>query len=83
VTAPVGDLVRIFYDSRERVAPGDAIVTPTGRTYEVVSVRLHARGKHAGRQHLGCIVTREPAPDARVFTLRWYPRARRAHRPEA
>lgn len=74
--APVGALVRIFYDGRP-VAAGDALRTPTGRTYVVASVRVQSRGRHAGRQHLACLVAREPPEDARVLPLYWYPREKR------
>lgn len=76
MTAPVGALVRFSYDGRA-VAPGDALRTPTGRTYVVASVRVQARGRHVGRQHLACLVAREPPADARVLPLRWYARRRR------
>jgi len=77
MTAPVGAVVRIFYDGRP-VERGDAIVTTTGRTYVVASVRVQARGRHIGRQHLACLVAREPPPGARRHRLHWYPRGRRA-----
>lgn len=76
MTAPVGAVVRIFYDGRA-LAPGDALRTPTGRTYVVASVRVQERGRHVGRQHLACLVAREPPADAVVHPLRWYPRGRR------
>ena len=76
MTAPVGAVVRIFYDGRQ-VAPGDALRTPTGRTYVVASVRVQARGRHVGRQHLACLVAREAPPDAKILPLRWYARGRR------
>lgn len=75
MTAPVGAVVRIFYDGRP-VALGDALRTPTGRTYVVASVRVQARGRHVGRQYLACLVAREPPLDARIFPLRWYARGR-------
>ncbi len=76
MSAPVGAVVQIFYDGRP-LAPGDALRTPTGRTYEVVSVRVQERGRHVGRQHLACLVAAEPPLDAKVLPLRWYRRRRR------
>lgn len=73
--APPGALVRITYDSRDQVEPGDAIVTTTGRTYVVATVRRQLRGRHRGRWHLGCVVTDGgPPPDVVVHPLRWYKR---------
>lgn len=51
--------------------------TPTGRCYVVASVRVQERGRHVGRQHLACLVAREPPAEARVLPLRWYRRRRR------
>ncbi len=76
MTAPVGAVVRIWYDGRA-VAPGDALRTPTGRCYVVASVRVQERGRHRGRQHLACLVAREAPLDAKVLPLWWYPRGRR------
>ena len=73
--APVGAVVGIFYDSPREVRVDDAIVTGTGRTYLVVSVRRQARGRHAGRWHLRCLVARAVPEGARVLPLRWYRRA--------
>jgi hypothetical protein len=79
VTAPPGALVSIYYDARVLVAPGDAIVTTTGRTYVVVEARRQKRGAHVGRWHLRCLVGDElPPVGTTVHPLRWYKRARRA-----
>jgi hypothetical protein len=80
VTAPVGAVVRIWYDGRP-VAPGDVLQKPTGRCYTVASVRVQRRGKHVGRQHLACLVTARNLVDVvarggRIRPLRWYPRRR-------
>lgn len=75
--APVGAFVRLYYDG-EALGRGDALRTPTGRTYEVCAVRLQRRGKRAGRrQHLVCLVVQDPHPHARVLPLHWYHRNRR------
>lgn len=74
--APVGAIVRIYYDGRS-VAPGDALQTPTGRTYVVIDKRIQERGAHVGRQHLACLVAPEPPPTATVLPLHWYRRAKR------
>lgn len=75
--APAGAVVGIYYDGAELVV-GDALRTPTGRTYIVISVRRQARGKHVGRQHLRCAVAEDAAPlSVRVRPLHWYKRGRR------
>ncbi len=75
--APAGALVGIYYDGRD-LHRGDWLRTPTGRCYEVVSVRVQARGKHVGRQHLRCLVVNGwRPPSARVLPLHWYPRGHR------
>lgn len=76
-TAPVGAYVRIYYDGA-KLSQFDCLMTPTGRTYEVVAVRVQARGKHVGRQHLLCKVVARPWYTGRVLPLRWYPRGRAA-----
>jgi hypothetical protein len=60
------------------VLVGDALRTPTGRTYLIVERRVQKRGEHVGRQHLGCLVAKEPPPGVRVRRMHWYRRARRA-----
>ena len=77
-SAPVGAVVRIFYDGH-RLEPGDALVTTAGRTYIIAAVRRQARGKHVGRQHLACLVARPEGPptDSRAYPLRWYRREAR------
>lgn len=78
MVAPAGAVVRIFYDSPVRVAPDEYLVTPTGRTYLILSVRVAKRGKHAGRrQHLQCLVQRGQPTEGRVHGIRWYKRQRR------
>lgn len=78
--APVGAVVSIFYDARRDVTAGDAIVTASGRVYEVASVRRQQRGKHVGRWHLHCLVVvakgATDIPYRRVHPLRWYRRSR-------
>ena len=75
--APVGAVVSIYYDGH-LLEPGDALRTPTGRTYIVVHARRQARGKHVGRQHLRCAVAEAGVPaGVRVYPLFWYPRKRR------
>lgn len=77
--APLGALVSIYYDSPRRVAPGDALVTPGGRTYLIAEVRIQARGKHVGRQHLKCIVGDGSEKVAgETYPIYWYPRRRKA-----
>lgn len=74
--APIGAYVRIYYDGLA-LSAGDALVTPTGRMYEVVSVRVQARGAHVGRQHLVCLVHDGRTPvKGRIRRLHWYRRGR-------
>ena len=56
MTAPAGAAVGIHVDLIATVAIGDMIETQTGRRYLVVAARVQQRGKHAGRQHLRCVV---------------------------
>lgn len=56
MTAPIGAVVSLYVDLVESVAVGDQIRTGTGRSYEVLAVRVQQRGKAAGRHHLRCIV---------------------------
>lgn len=73
MSAPAGAVVRIYYDGAE-VLVGEALRTPTGRTYIILDRRVQSRGKHVGRQHLACLVAKEPPPDVRVRRLHWYKR---------
>lgn len=86
-TSPIGALVRLYVDLERQVNTGDVIETRTGRGYLVLGVRIQARGKHAGRQHLQCSVMGTDwlaaglasAPDgAYVHRIRWYRRKRGA-----
>lgn len=60
MTAPVGAEVGIHVDLVARVEVGDVIETDTGRRYGVVAVRVQAKGKHRGRQHLRVVVLHKP-----------------------
>ena len=73
--APQGAEVKIYYDGPS-LAPGDALCTRTGRVYGIVHVRVQERGKHAGRQHLRCVVLElaDVLEGTRVFPLVWYKR---------
>lgn len=73
--APAGAMVKLFYDGA-RLGPGEYLRTKTGRLYRVVSVRVQERGKHAGRQHLACLVSSVAEPGAPVRDLYWYARGR-------
>lgn len=74
VPAPEGAIVRIAYDG-DPLEVGDVLKTDRGRAYAVVAVRVQAKGKHAGRQHLRCLVLGRHVPDgARVHSLRFYKR---------
>lgn len=56
MTAPAGAIVRLYVDLLARVEADHIIRTQSGRRYRVLTVRVQARGKHAGRQHLVCSV---------------------------
>jgi hypothetical protein len=74
---PEGSVVRIYFDGARRLEEGDALQTPTGRTYLVVANRIQQRGKHKGRQHLACLVIDAGAAalePGRIFPLYWYKR---------
>lgn len=70
-----GEECTISYDG-DVVAPGDALRTPTGRAYGVISVRVQTRGKHTGRQFVRCVVLDELSAATRVHPLVWYKRER-------
>lgn len=84
---PIGSEVGLYVDLVDRVYFGDLIETRSGRKYGVVSVRIQARGKRAGRQHLRAIVLDADAQPGtrhddrgvdigagRVHRIRWYAR---------
>lgn len=78
--AAAGDEVTISYDGNP-VAPGDALRTPTGRSYGVLSVRVQERGKHRGRQFVTAVVLDEPLTAAtKVHPLIWHSRDAKRHR---
>lgn len=90
MTAPVGAIVALSVDLLADVGPGDIIQTQTGRRYRVLAVRVQARGKTVGRQHLRCLVVdKATEPDGEhtyagtegvyrlcmLHNIRWYERA--------
>lgn len=86
--APAGAEVGLYVDLRERVFVGDVIETQSGRRYAVVDVRVQARGKHRGRQHLRAVVLGEddPGPMGGVYAQQngdgfdvWVPRTHKIH----
>lgn len=73
--AQVGSEVGLYYDAPFLLAAGDQLVTPTGRLYEIESVRVQSRGRHAGRQHLRATVLPPDAScDGTRHELHWYRR---------
>lgn len=79
--AAVGTEVYLYYDSPRDVREGDLIVvSSSGRTYLVRTVRVQQRGKHAGRRkHLRAVVVptgTSPAAGAVAHPLHWYRRDR-------
>jgi hypothetical protein len=79
--APLGATVRIYLDVPGPVLAGDAVQTPTGRTYLVIDVRRQTRGARAGRWHLVVVVVERAPEGAHVHRIRWYRRDRRPARP--
>lgn len=81
---PPGSRVRLTYDGRVTLREGDYLRTgTTGRLYLVETNRIQTKGKHAGRQHLGCVVMppgHRPERDAVVAPIFWYPRGRARRR---
>lgn len=82
MAAPVGSNVSLYMDTPRDIQPGDYIVTHSGRSYLVDSVRIQQRGKHAGRKHMRVIVV-DPATvphgddEEVIHPLFWYSRNRR------
>lgn len=72
--APIGALVKLYYDSPRDVVAGDALRTPRGRLYLIWSVRRQAKGKHVGRWHLKAIVMDHVPDGAHVHPIFWYRR---------
>ena len=74
----VGAVVGLYVDLVQPVAVNDAIRTSTGRTYQVLTVRVQLKGRHRGRQHLTCVVTdAEPPAGVVIHHIRWYKRTRK------
>jgi hypothetical protein len=79
MSAPAGAEVGIYVDLAAAVAIGDVIETQSGRRYGVVAVRVQARGRHEGRQHLRVVVMApgDPLPaSGTLHTIRRYSRGR-------
>lgn len=83
MTAPAGAEVGLYVDLDALVSIGDVIETRgSGRRYFVVRVRVQARGKHAGRQHLRVVVMAADDPPVAnggsiTHLIRWYKRKRK------
>jgi hypothetical protein len=77
MAAPVGSLVKLYFDTRRTLDVGDVCQSgATGRSYRIVTARRQTRGKHEGRWHIEAIVI-DPATvtdDDHVFTYHWYRR---------
>lgn len=77
MTAPIGAIVKLYFDTRRTLAPGDVCQSSTtGRSYRIVTARQQQRGKHTGRWHVEAVVI-DPATvddDDRIFTYFWYRR---------
>lgn len=77
MAAPIGARVGLYVDASRPLRPGMFVRTLAGRTYEVLTVRVQARGRHKGRQHFTALVV-DPAivddEQDEVLTIRWYRR---------
>ncbi len=77
MTAPIGSIVKLYFDTRRSLSEGDVCQSAsTGRSYRIVTARRQTRGKHEGRWHIEAVVI-DPAtitPDDRIFTYVWYRR---------
>jgi hypothetical protein len=74
VKAPIGAVVKITYDGNLPHGEGHVLRATTGRLYLIIDMRRQARGKHAGRLHLRCLVIDELPSGATVHPLCWHPR---------
>lgn len=80
MTAPIGAVVGLTYDTRSLVSVGDVIETATtGRTYLIVECRRSTGSRSATRWVMRCLVIApEDAPtDVPRHVLQWYTRNRR------
>lgn len=81
MTAPIGNIVRLYFDTPRTLDEGDVVRSPTGRAYRIVHVRRQERGIHEGRWHVQGLVM-DPGSvtaDDNIFDYVWYPR-RKARR---
>jgi hypothetical protein len=76
VKAGIGSEVGLYMDTPRLLEVGHFIETPTGRTYEITTLRRQERGKHKGRWHIrALVVSRASVPDeATVHPILWYSR---------
>lgn len=75
--APLGAEVGLYFDGWTPLEPYlHALVTPSGRVYLVVAVRVQQKGKHRGRQHLRCVVSDVVPEGAQEVPLHWYARGK-------
>lgn len=72
----IGSVVSLYMDTPRILEVNHFIQTPTGRTYQLVTVRRQERGKHKGRWHLSALVVPASAikEDDVVHPIAWYPR---------
>ncbi len=80
MATPIGDTCSLYVDAAQPLEKGDYIITKTGRTYEVLTVRVQEKGKYEGRQHLNVLVLDPEAPrdpDAYTLSLHWYSRSKK------
>jgi hypothetical protein len=76
MAAPPGAVVKLYVDTDRMLQVGDGVTTQTGRRYEILELRVQARGKWAGiRRHLVCRVMHPDEPDRDYWIpIRWYRR---------
>jgi len=71
--APLGAEVGLYYDGRP-VSVEDCLVTPSGRVYFIISLRVQERGIHIGRQHIRAIVMDQVPERSKAHPIYWYKR---------
>lgn len=72
--AAAGSVVQIYVDSMRNIQVGECLVTDTGRSYQIIEMRVQAKGVHVGRKHIRAIVFDQAPRGVITHPLRWYRR---------
>lgn len=75
--APIGAIVSLYIDSLFEVSIGEFLQTPTGRLYQIVSIREQKKGQHIGRKHIKALVSEKAPRGSKVHPIYWYSRKKR------